>query len=452
MNIGKKIKEQFADPVLKADLKVIGGFKSFWIRLLRILYGTVRSLADEQLMLWTMSLVYTTVLSLIPLLAVSFSLLKGFGLEDRLGNILVAVFAPMGPAGIELATRIAVAVQELDLALLGTIGFVFLFYKSIFLIYKMERALNYIWRVESTRNLARRFGDYILVLLFGPILILTAIGITFSLVSTTLVQWLLETRPLGPVIYAVGELLSYLIVWMVFTFLYILLPATKVRFLSALAGGFFAAAAWEAAGWGFATFTVASAEYPLVYSGFAIPVLFFLWLYVSWFVLLVGGQVAFLHQNPELPFAPEKDFPAGCRLDERLSLAIMFLVGDHFYHRKEPWTFEGLAARLEASPEAVRVVLTALERGGIIVSTRTEPPAYLPAAELKKIGLPEILEIAIAETGENQPSAWQFSRLPEIQAAIARLEQARFRAVQGKTLEDLVLIGDGWESREPGLG
>jgi membrane protein len=438
VNIGKRIRDAFTRSVLNADLGGAGKFEAFGVRLLQLLYVAIAAFFDEQLTLWTMSLVYTTILSLIPLLAVSFSLVKAFDSEINMAEIVSNALTPLGPAGIDLAQRTASTVEKIDVGLLGAVGFLFLFYKAISLISKIERALNYIWRADSAGNTLRRFGYYMIVLIIGPILIFAAIGITFSLMSTAAVQWLFSIKLLGPLIHGAGTLIPYAIVSAVFTFTYMLLPAAGVRFSSALVGGLFAGAAWEAAGWAFAAFTVTSAQYSIVYSGFAIPILFLLWLYLSWFVLLVGGEISFYHQNPGL-LARATHRPRASGQDVRLSLAVMFLIGSHFYDGKQPWTPASLAQRLGAGAETIRDVLDRLEKNGVVAATREEPPHYLPAGALNTIGLKRVVQTGAPGTTEPDRRDSFDPPIPEVEAAMEQLDKAVIDFLADSTVEDLVL-------------
>lgn len=416
---------------------VFGGLKTVPARLPWPLRAVARSIFDEQLMLRTMGLVYTTLLSLIPLLAVSFSLVKAFGAHTKIEGIIANALAPMGAAGEDLAQRVIAAVEELDLGVLGAVGFIFLLYKAIFLIYKIELALNYIWQVEGTRKMLRRFGDYLIVLLIGPVLVLTAVGITFSFMSTALVQRLLSIQLLGPLIDTAGALVPSLIIIAVFTFIYMFLPDTKVRFGPALLGGALAGIAWEAAGWIFATFTVSSAEYSAVYSGFAIPILFLMWLYLSWFILLIGARVAFVYQHSRqharLLSASPLDMVFRCRAAERLALSVMFLIGDHFYRKKQPWSLDALATRLGVPAGSVQEALRRLERRSLIAVTADKPPVYLPARALETVELKELLD----------PKAPDLPALPEVEALLDDIDAARSRSLGSTTLSELVLSGAG---------
>jgi membrane protein len=417
-------------------LAALRWLRKFFTLLPGLLMIGLRSLLDEQLMLRSMSLVYTTLLSLIPLLAVSFSLVKAFNIHTKMEGIISNALAPLGPAGEELARRVIATVEGVDLGVLGAVGFIFLIYKSIFLIFKIELALNHIWQVKSSRKILRRFGDYIIVMLIGPVLILTALGIIFSLMSTTIVQWLLSMQFLGPLIHAAGGTLSYLISVGVFTFIYMFLPDTTVRAGSALAGALMGSLAWEAAGWIFATFTVSSAEYSAVYSGFAIPILFLMWLYMSWFILLIGARIAFYHQHPGLISAHREDLLSTCRLTERMSLACMFLIGERFYAGGKPWTLGELAIRLGLTEGVAQDVLLRLQRKGLLTLISGKSQGFVPARALETIELQEVIE---AESPAGKHGQEEEYPLPQVDSLMESIRSARSDIIGGITLRDLVL-------------
>jgi len=151
--------------------------------------------------------------------------------------------------------------------------------------------------VKKGRSLVRRFSDYISILLIGPVFMLAAIGLTASFESNAIVQRVLSMEPLGTLLLFAGKLIPYLFVFLVFTFIYIIIPNTKVKFKSALIGGAIAGIAWQTTGWIFAFSVAKSTRYAAIYSSLAMLILFMIWLYVNWLIMLIGAQIAYCHQN-----------------------------------------------------------------------------------------------------------------------------------------------------------
>jgi membrane protein len=259
-----------------------------------------RDVRYGQVTLWAMGLVYTTLMSLVPLLAVSFSVLKAFGVQGVLEPFLLDVFAPLGPNGAVMAHWIVRFVSNMKVGVLGTVGLTLLLYTVMSLIRKVEQAFNAIWRVRGSRSMLNQFSQYLSVVLAGPVLVVSALALTASFMSTAVVQRLMGIEPLGTIIEAVVRLIPYLLVIASFTFLYLFIPNTRVRFIPALVGGVTGGVLWQSVGWAFTSFIVASTRYAAIYSGFAILVLFMTWVYLSWLILLIGSEVSFYYQNPHL--------------------------------------------------------------------------------------------------------------------------------------------------------
>ena len=146
--------------------------------ILRYLYAVLRDILSGQLTLRSMSLVYTTLLSVVPLLAFSFSVLKGLGVHRGLEQRLYTILEPLGDKGVEIADRLMMLVNNVNGSVLGGIGLAFFIYTAISMVQKIEESFNYVWYVTKARSFARRFTEYMLVLLVGPVLILSLIHIS----------------------------------------------------------------------------------------------------------------------------------------------------------------------------------------------------------------------------------------------------------------------------------
>ncbi|MEF8834304.1 MAG: YihY/virulence factor BrkB family protein, partial [Halofilum sp. (in: g-proteobacteria)] len=337
------------------------------VLILRLGQAIARDIASGALTLRAMSLVFTTLLALVPLIAVSFSVLKGFGVHNRIEPLLQGILAALGPRADEITGRIVGFVDNIEVGVLGAVGIGLLLYTAVSLVQKVEEAFNYTWNVSRRRTLVRRFSDYFSVIVVGPVLVFTAMGITATLSSHSAVQALVAIEPFGSMLQLAGRLVPYLLVIAAFTFLYMLIPNTRVRLGPALFGGVAAGVAWESLGRLFAAFVATSTNYTAIYSGFAILLLFMIWLQVSWLILLTGSSIAFYRQHPEQMLAGRR---AGVRLSgaqtERLALAVMRCVVTAWYAGDAAPTREGLARRLAVPGDAVDAMLEALVADGLL--------------------------------------------------------------------------------------
>jgi membrane protein len=187
------------------------------LRLLRYPAALLRDWLKGELNMRAMSLVYTTLLSLVPLMAFSFSLLKGLGAHGDLELFVFEFFRPMGAAAAQLTTRVMQFVENVRGGVLGSIVLVFLIYTVITTVQKVEESFNFVWRVERPRSWARRLSEYISVMLIGPLCMVTALGLLASAENTTLAHWLAEDAGLGTLLQHVSKLGPYVLVATVFT-------------------------------------------------------------------------------------------------------------------------------------------------------------------------------------------------------------------------------------------
>jgi len=413
-------------------------------RLLRVVRVTVvlgRDIAQGQLTLRAMSLVYTTLLSLVPLLALSFSVLKAFGVHNQTAPMLERFLAPLGPKGEEVSHQIVQFIDRMNVGVLGSVGLALLLYTCVSLMQKIEESFNYIWHVSQPRNLGERFSRYLSVLLVGPIVLFAALGMTATAMDVGIVRQALDVRPVGEVVSEVGRLMPYVLMVGAFTFVYMFIPNTKVSFGPALLGGIAGGVLWESAGVAFAMFAASSTKYSAIYSGFAILILFMIWLYVSWLILLFGASVAFYQQHPEYLVAEGGEPRLSNRMRERLALMIMSLIATHYLAGRPPWSMPRLTQALKVPMHAVQAVLAGLEQAHLLVLSNDDPPTYLPARDLGSIALGQLLE-AVRCAGEDRflnPAALPVSgSVAQVQS---RVEHAVSASLGNLTLKDLA--GDG---------
>ena len=304
------------------------------VSLCRFVYLIFVDLADGQLNLRAMSLVFTTILSFVPLIAVSFSVLKAFDVHNQIEPVLLGLFSALGDRAPELTENVIAFVDNVKVGLLGTLGIAFLFYSVLSLLKKVEEAFNYTWRIKRARSLTERFSNYLSVLMVGPVLVFAALGLTASLLNNSVTQSMAAIEPFGTLIGFISKLIPYLLIIAAFTFVYIFVPNTKVRLIPALTGGLAAGILWQSVGWLYALVVAQSTTQTAIYASFAILFFFMMWLYVSWLILLVGSSVAFYRQYPEYLMAKSRSVVLSNRERENIALNVLVLIGENYYAKK----------------------------------------------------------------------------------------------------------------------
>ncbi len=426
-------------------LEKTGPLGRFAAVVLRYIYGLGRDIVFGQLTLRAMSLVYTTLLSVVPLIAFSFSVLKGLGKHKELEPLLYDFLAPLGPQGEQITQQVIALVDNVKGSVLGGVSLAFFIYTAISMVQKVEESFNYVWYVSKPRSFARRFSEYFFVLLIGPILMVTALGMITSIRSNAVVQMILTNESLGRIFVVGSQLTPYLLITGVFTFLYMYMPNTKVKFKAALVGGLAGGFLWASAGAFFATFILYASRTQLIYSGFAVAITTLIWLYLSWLILLIGAQLAFYFQQPAFLRIGRREPRLSNSMRERLALNVMYLVGKAFRNPDATTSIREISQQLSMPSIALAPVTNALESAALLITTENEE--LLPGREMARIPLNDILAVVRTqgETGSYRDPAWT----AEIDALGAEMDSALARVSAEKTLSDLL---DGAEGSGAGDG
>ena len=417
------------------------------IGVVRLVVVLVRALTDRQLNLEATALVYRTLLSIVPLLAVAFSVLKAFGAQYRIEAVVARMLAPLGASGAEITTHVVSFVDNLKVSVLGAIGFVALFYTALSVIERVESALNDIWHVRRPRSLARKFSDYLSILLVGPVLVFAAFAIMASALNYWLVQRVLAATHLTEAaVFATRHGAPFLLLVAAFTLLYRLLPYTRVSLQSALVGGVTAALLWHVAGFWFAVFVAGSTSYTAIYSGFAVFVISLIWLQLAWLVVLTGGQVAYVHQHP-ISYVVVRGRPS-LLLRERIGLGALVEITRQYLGAGGPARPVDLARTLDAPLAVLEDLIEDFVASGLLVHT-AEPDGVMLARAPDHVTVVEVLG-----TIREPPSARavQPPAVPTpVTATLQRRDDAVRDALGGLSLRTLASsTSDAWRALPAG--
>jgi len=404
------------------------------LRLLRYPYALLRDLSRGQINLHAMGLVYATLLSLLPLIAFAFAILTWFGAQSELRPIVLEFFRPMGEvtAG-EITQKVMTFAEEINPSVLGALGLALLLWTLLGTIKKVEDSFNFLWRVEEPRSFARRVTEYITLLIVGPIVLVSFLGLTHNAIASA--SSFGDYIPFFDRLDAFRKAISpYIMVAAIFTAVYMFVPNTKVKWKPAAIGGVVGGILWAAVGQLFTALVLASTRLTVVYAGFAIIVATLLWTYFGWLILLVGAQLSFYVQNPNYLRMGLTELRMSAVQREQLTLKIMFLVGRAYHDGKTRWTVDALAHHLGMPGIAISRLVHALEDAHLI--TLTDDECMLPARDLGQISIQEIIDIARNEKAGQV--GWRKLTIPAVDAISKTMDDAWRKGCGEMTLRDLI--------------
>lgn len=348
--------------------------KSFLINQLRIVLLAVRNFDQNKCNLRASALTYYSLLSIVPVLAVAFGIAKGFGLEKLLEKLIVERLPGQEEIVNNMIGFSRALLENTKGGLVAGIGVAVLLWTVIKVLGDIEKSFNDIWGIKKMRSISRRFSDYLSIMFICPVLLILASGTTvfIGIQARMLVAKLSFLGPASNVILFFIGLLPYVVMWVVFTFIYIFMPNTKVNFSSGLLAGIVSGTVYQIVQWVYVNFQVGVGKFNAIYGSFAAIPLFLIWLQLSWRVVLFGAEISFAHQNVDTYEFEQESMSASPSFKKLLSLRIVHLLAKNFKQGNQPTTAVQISRALEIPIRLVRQITYDLGEAGIISSTREE--------------------------------------------------------------------------------
>lgn len=358
------------------------------VRQYKLLFYTVQGLSSHGTMVRSAALTFYTLMSLVPVVALVFAVVKGFGLAEGLEQNLYEVL-PQSPEVIDYVVGFAQkALARTQGGWVALVGVLTLFWAVIKVFGSIEDAFNNIWEVRSTRSAARKYGDYIAVVVVAPIL---------WVISSSMGNYAAEILGVAgsPALEVLSRAGSLVVAWVMFTFIYVVLPSTKVRFTAALTAGVVAGTAFVLFQWGYVYLQRWMTSYNAIYGSFAALPLFLLWMQISWEILLLGGELSFAYQNVAR-FDEEREsllVSYDCR--RKLMVGVMLLVSRAFRDGRGAVSFSEIRDRLDVPTRIMNNILYTLVQARMLSEIRTEGTdydlEYAPARDISTLRIYDIL-------------------------------------------------------------
>jgi membrane protein len=371
--------------------------KSFFLNLLRVLILSIRGFDEDKCQLRASALTFYSLLSIVPVAAMAFGIAKGFGFEKMLESQLRSKLAGQEEILNKVIQFSHSLLESTPGGLLAGIGLVILFWAIIKMLGQIEGSLNDIWGIKEQRSWGRKFGDYLSLMLVCPVLIILSSSATFFVITqvTQILESISILGPFSPIILFLLKLLPYCILWGLFTFLYIFMPNTKVRFTSALLAGIISGTMFQVVQWVYITFQIGTAKYNAIYGSFAALPLFLVWLQLSWLIVLYGAELSFALQNVDTyEFEPDA-LQASRRLKTLLSLQITQRLVENFARGVAPLTARQISHDLEIPIRLINEILFELTQSNILSITDTRGDGergFQPARDINALTIQHVID------------------------------------------------------------
>ena len=415
--------------------------KSFLIKQLRIIILAIRGFDEDRCLLRASSLTFYTLLSIVPVAAMFFGVAKGFGFEKRLQTQLYERF----PGQEEILNQVIgfsnSLLDQTQGGLIAGIGLLVLFWSVLKVLGHIEMAFNDIWEIKKPRSWGRKFSDYLSIMLISPILVLMS-GSATVFITTQVTQITQKIELLGvisPLITFLLNFAPYVLIWTLFTILYIIMPNARVNFKAGLLGGVVAGTLYQIAQGFYIDFQIGAARYNAIYGSFAALPLFLMWVQISWWIVLFGAELSFANQNVDTYEYEPDSLKVSPGFKKLLTLQIAHLLVKKFENGDKPLNGSQISARLEMPIRLVNSILFDLVQAGLVSEIKTEVDkklAYQPACDINRMTIQYVLR-ALEQSGTDTIPILKTEDYQALSDALKDFGKAMENSPANKPLKDI---------------
>ena len=398
---------------------------AFFIRQLRIVVLTVRKALEDKASLRASALTFYSVLSVGPLIALVLGIAKGFGLQKRLETEILTQIPAQEEVLKQILGYAKTLLENTQGGVVAGVGVVVLLWSAVKVFYHLEHAFNEIWQVKDSRSWKKTISNYLAFLFLTPLFLLIYSSIP-AFVTRQLDVYsskLSLLAKVSPFVIDLLQLSPYLLVWALFSLVYVVIPNTRVMPRAGIISGVLAGTVYLLVQWGLVEFQVGVTKYNPVYGSLVALPLLLIWINIGWIILLIGSEYAYAHQNVDLhEFEP--DFVnISPHYKKVLTLQILHRLVLQFSNGDPPLNTSQISQQLEIPVRLTQQIMGELKAAGLVslMSVNEDrEPAYQPSSDIHRWTIKFVTD-ALEKRGVNQLPVAQTDTLKAIESALDEL-------------------------------
>ena len=427
--------------IWRIRIRKLSRSKGFVFRPLLMAVLAYRNFDQNKCRLRASALTFYSLLSIVPVVAMAFGIAKGFGFEKILEKVMLEKLPGQQEAVTQVIAFAQTMLENTKGGVVAGVGVALLFWAVINVLGSIEQSFNDIWGVVQARSLARKFSDYLSIMLIAPLLFIMSSSATVFISSqiTAIMSNMSFLGSMMPLVITGLGLLPFIVIWILFTFMYMFMPNTRVHFKSALLAGIAAGTVYQVVQWAYVNFQIGVSKANAIYGSFAALPLLLVWLQTSWMIVLFGAEISFASQNLETyEFEPDC-LKVSHRFKQLLSLYLLQILNRSFMKAESAWTTDRFAQELDIPVRLVRQILFDLTAAGLVVEVKEEgvlEPAYQPGRCLHSLTIKDIIGL-LEQRGVDTIPVVETPQLGKLRAALQALERAVATSKDNVRLEEI---------------
>ncbi len=436
----RKIKE-VNDAIWHTPLSELSRNKSILFRQLRIIVLAARGFIKDKVQIRATALTFYSVLSIVPLAAIAFAISKGFGLEQNLTQLLTKSLSSQQEVLNWVLPIAQNALKATNGGYIAGVGVLVLFWSVMSLLSHIENAFNHIWQIRVSRAWYRKFTDYLTIMLIAPVLLILSSSVTVF-INTTFHDYMAKAAILDffkPLISFLIKASPYLIVWLMLTLLFLVMPNTRVKFKSAIIAGVVAGTILQLLQWFYIDLQFGISKLSMLYGSFAAIPLFVLWLQSSWIVVLLGAELAFANQNV-MRYEFESEALNISQYQKRaITLMIMHRIVGNFINGEPPVTSETLSISLKIPVRLVRDIVQDLNSAGLVsfvITDYSKERHFQPGMDVNVLTVSYVLS-KLDRVGIEQKSVLRSREMERMNEILVKFEKCMAKSDHNLLIRDI---------------
>ena len=431
----RKFIEFVTRTIWQVRINKLGKRQGFVIRQLRIVSLSINGFKDDNCLTYATALTFYTLFSIVPILALIFAIAKGFGYEKNLQDQILRNYHQYADI---LTNAFGYANSMLSTTKGGVIagfGVVLLLWSVMQLLINIENSFNDVWEITRGRSWVRKVTDYLTIMLVGPLLLIVSGGLTVAIQTK-----IGNMHMLGFMSTFFIKFMAYTLVAGAFTFLYMVMPNTKVNFKAAVKAAVIATILFEFVGWGYIRFQIGANRLIIIYGSFAALPLFLIWVQYSWYIVLFGAELSYSYQNVD-NYELEDDIQnLSSRYKKAIALLIANLVAKRFYDNEAALNMVQISEKLDLPSRLTRMVVNEFVATGVFLEVTTandKEVVYQPGVTESKFTVKYLID-SIERKGINDLPINDTDELSHIHKLMKEMDKSMDTNLGHLNIKDLV--------------
>lgn len=352
---------------------------------IKIVLLSIRQFTADRIPVRASALTYSTLLSIIPILALLFAIARGLGFDALMENQFRTSVTQQQAELI--ITWVNSYLEHAQSGIFIGVGLTMLLWTVLILTDNIERSFNAIWQVKHPRTVFRKITDYFSMLLLLPLLIVISSGLTIFM--TTYVKQMDNYLLLGPVLKFLVRMIPYTLTWGMFIGLFVFIPNTKVRLSHAILPGILAGSAFQAFQYFYINSQIWVSNYNAIYGSFAAIPMFLLWTQISWTICLLGAEMSYISQNLDAFSFDKETENISRRYHDFFCTIILAAICKRFEQIQVPYTAEELSREHRIPIRLTKRILYELQDMHLIYEAVSDEKGrditYIPGVDINRL-------------------------------------------------------------------